>query len=233
MCTRVTLKTPVGEVLRALEILGYQESEPEPKMEPRFNIAPTQGLFIIRRNGAQKLEYTLARWGLLPQWSPDMADKLGLYNARAETVDKKPAFRSAFQKRRCLIPVDGFYEWEKAGKKRLPHHFTLRSGGIFTLAGLWEGPTADSPQDSCTVLTTDANKLVAPLHDRMPVIVDRKDYEAWLNPNADAAELKKLLAPFPPEQMAEREVSTWVNNSRNEGPECLEAPKKENSLFDL
>ena len=203
-------------------------------MEARFNIAPTQAMFIIRRKPEAKPDYCLARWGLLPKWSPDTAEKLGLYNARSETADKKPAFRDAFKKRRCLIPIDGFYEWQKEGKKRLPHHFTLRDGGIFTLAGLWEPPTADSPYDSCTVLTTEANSMIAPLNNRMAVILERKNYERWLDPKIeDAAALKDLLVSFPAERMAQREVSTWVNSSRNEGPQCLEDPKKEKTLFDL
>jgi putative SOS response-associated peptidase YedK len=214
-------------MLRALGLLDFPEI-----VIPRYNIAPTQDLLIVRRNEKRELEACVAHWGLRPEFPPDMAGKLGLYNARAESADTKPAFRNAFRRRRCLIFADGFYEWAKAGKKRLPHHFTLRDGEIYALAGLWEPPNKDCPKISCTVLTTDANSLVAPLHDRMPVILDRKDYELWLDPTVeDAAALKRLLIPFPAERMVEREVSTWVNNSRNEGPECMEPPKKENTLF--
>jgi putative SOS response-associated peptidase YedK len=170
---------------------------------PRFNVAPTQPIAVIRPG-----ELVALRWGLVPSWSKDGK---GFINARAETAAEKPTFRSAFKKRRCLIPADGFYEWQKTeGGKKQPFFIRMRDEEPFAFAGLWEGET-------CAILTTAANDLMRPIHDRMPVIFAADDYERWLaEPDAS------LLRSYPAEAMRAYSVSTYVNNAKQEGPKCIE-----------
>ncbi len=147
-----------------------------------------------------------------------------MINARSETVDRKPAFREAFRLRRCLVPANGFFEWKRTGRTRQPYYFSLRGGGFLAFAGLWESWQRQGVTiDSCTVLTTEPNALVQDIHDRMPVILSPASYRDWLNPKAPAFNLKRLLRPFPADDMICHPVSRVVNSPANDSSECIEA----------
>lgn len=197
MCGRFSL-TADGETLAAFFELPALTAP----LEPRFNIAPTQSVAIIRlsQGGARRLD--LVRWGLVPHWSRDRRVSARLINARAESVHEKPAFREAMKRRRCLVAADGFYEWKRTGSTKQPFLVRLRDGAPFAMAGLWERWRDEHDQvlDSCTIITTRANALVAPIHDRMPVILPPETWDAWLARNtAELAPLRALLVPPPAE----------------------------------
>ena len=194
----------------------------------RFNIAPTQLIAVVRRTpGAPSRELSLLRWGLVPSWAKDATTGSPMINARAETVAEKPTFRTAFRRRRCLIPADGYYEWQKVGARKQPYYIRLRDGQPFAFAGLWEGwrgggAEGDQPLETCTIITTDANELSRPIHDRMPVILSVEDYDLWLDPGVEErAKLESLLQPYDPTRMAADPVSTFVNNVRNDDDRCV------------
>ena len=176
-----------------------------------------------------KFEESPARGGLIPPWDKDTKLAYSTINARADTVATKPAFRSAFKKRRCLVIADGYYEWLREGKAKLPYYYEVDGGKPFALAGLWESwrpPGSDGDGlESCSLITTEANELQSQIHDRMPVILDEADYDTWLDPTVDDREmLERLLVPFPADRMTARPVSQYVNNARHEGPECIGPP---------
>ena len=187
---------------------------------PAYNIAPTQKVLCIRDGDDREL--FKAKWGLIPSWAKDAKIGASCINARVETVDTKPAFRSAFKKRRCLVIADGFYEWRKSDKQ--PHFISLKSGDQMAFAGLWE--TWKSPEgvvESCTICTTDANDMMGQLHDRMPVILPRPAIDHWLDPKvSDADELKPMLRQLPSEEMQSWTVGKAVGNVRNQGPALME-----------
>lgn len=197
-----------------------------PKLIPRYNIAPTQPVPAIRvrkDTGARRLE--LLYWGLVPQWAKDPSIGNRMINARSETAANKPAYRAAMKYRRCLLPSDGFYEWEKRedGTKQ-PHLVRMADGEPFALAGLWEQwqDEEGNELDSCTVLTTEANEMMAELHHRMPVILPREAWDRWLDPGEQHAKaVQPLLRPFPSELMTHHPVSPHVNNPRHEDPQCI------------
>jgi putative SOS response-associated peptidase YedK len=194
------------------------------ELAPRYNIAPTQPVLAVRTVPAGERELVTLRWGLVPAWADDPSIGNRLINARAETVADKPAFRAAFRARRCLVLADGFFEWQKVGGRKQPYYFRLREGSPFAFAGLWErwGKGATT-LETCTLLTTEANELLRPVHDRMPVILPRERFVRWLDPDfRAAAELESLLRPYPAEDMTGYPVSARVNNPRNEGPLCVE-----------
>lgn len=224
MCGRYTLTRPAYEVATAF---GVDEAGDATEWEPRYNLAPTQSVLVVRRTG-EKRQLALLRWGLVPSWS-DRRPGPPLINAMAETAASKPTFRSAFQKRRCLIPADGFFEWLALGKKRFPRLFAPCDGGLFAFAGLWECWLKEGEHlESVCILTTEANELVSPLHTRMPVILPRDAQDLWLDPEqSDLDRLQELLRPFPASAMIVRPVSTAVNNVRNEGPQCVEPAEPE------
>jgi putative SOS response-associated peptidase YedK len=212
MCGRFTLRTRLNILLQQF----HAELRDEVELPPRYNIAPTQDIPVVRLTDAGR-ELTTMRWGLIPSWSKDANSGPLLINARSETVSEKPAFRSVFKSRRCLIPADGFFEWKKVGKAKQPYYFQTADRGLFAFAGLWE---KWEEIESCTILTTEANKLVAPMHDRMPVMLSPNDYAEWLDSNPP--EPAKLLDQFPASDMIATPVNPVVNNARNEGPECIE-----------
>lgn len=212
MCGRYTIKTPPAVMAELFEV----DVPPDLHLIPRQNASPTQDLPAVRRAGGgtgaggSGRELVTLRWGLIPSWADDSAIGNRMINARAETVAEKPAYRSAFRHRRCLIPADGFYEWQApadGGKRKQPWHFRQPGGAPFAFAGLWErwdrGETGTGePIESFTILTTEANELVRPIHDRMPVIIAPEDLARWLDPAAvDPADLEPLLAPFPSERL--------------------------------
>ncbi len=218
MCGRFTLATRKQEIADQFPLFDI------PDLDPHYNIAPTQSVTAARiLPEGPKREIVLLRWGLIPSWADDPSIGNRLINARADTVASKPSFRSAYRKRRCLILADGFYEWQKTGGTKQPFYFRLREGGPFAFAGLWEHWHRDDTSiDSCTIVTTTANEIVQPVHDRMPVIVQPADYERWLDPaNQTADGLARLLQPLPGEMMEGYPVSLHVNNARHDDPDCI------------
>jgi putative SOS response-associated peptidase YedK len=202
----------------------FQVPEPELPFVARYNVAPTQQLPIIRQPADGGRELALARWGLIPSWAKDAKIGNRLINARAETVANAPAFRSAFKARRCLVPADGFYEWQKRSKgSKQPFHFHFQDGRPFAFAGLWEHWHSPDGElvDSYTFLTTAANEVMKPVHDRMPVILDPADYDRWLDRKRPGEALTPLLRPYEGKGLVAEPVSTFVNNPRHEGPECI------------
>ena len=213
MCGRYSLTTPVEGIRR---LFGFAEL---PNLPARYNIAPTQPAPVVRRGGDGRRELALLRWGLVPSWAKDPSIGNRLINARAETVADKPAFRSAFKNRRCLVVADGFYEWRKVGDGKQPYRITLPDGGPFAFAGLWERwAPAGEAIESFTIVTTDANPRLRPIHDRMPVILDPADHETWLEGGAAAL---ALLRPFPGDALAVHAVDRRVNNPRHDDPACI------------
>ncbi len=196
-----------------------------PSLEPRYNIAPTQLVpTVLRKLEHSDRQFQMLRWGLIPSWAKEPGIGARLINARAETVTEKPSFRTAFRHRRCLVVADGFYEWQRQERKKQPFYFRLQDGKPFAFAGLWEHWEAPDGEliESCTILTTAANELLRPIHDRMPVILDRKDYDLWLDPTVQKIEpLQHVLRPYQSEAMISYQVSTAVNNPANNSPECI------------
>lgn len=195
---------------------------------PNYNVTPSQQIPVVRSMDGKRT-LALMHWGLIPHWAKDERIGYKMINARAETVFEKPAFRAAAKSRRCLIPASGFFEWEKSGKHKQPFYVTVRGQNVFSFAGLWEvwHKSAEEVVVSCSILTTDANALMEPIHNRMPVIIAPADYETWILPKADLDELNSLMQPFPAGQMEAYPVSQAVNNPRNNGPECI-VPLKAN-----
>ena len=226
MCGRFTLRAP-GEEVAAF----FDPGGPGPDLRPRYNIAPGQLVAAVRAEGAER-RIAMLRWGLVPGWAKDPAIGHRLINARAETAHEKPAFRRAFAARRCLIPADGFYEWERAGGRRQPWFIGAREGGgLFAFAGLWErwrvregvrltgalaGARPGDAVETCAILTTAANAALAPIHGRMPVILPPEAFGPWLAGAAAA------LAPCPPEALSAFRVGPLVNSPGNDDPRCVE-----------
>ncbi len=229
MCGRFSLSAPASELAQIFDL------PEEPVLVPRYNIAPTQPVGIVRAPSTRSSvstpgrEWALTLWGLIPSWAKDPSIANSLINARAETVTEKPAFRAAFKRRRCLVPATGFYEWQRQEKRKQPYYMTVQDGRPFAIAGLWEtwhGPDG-SEIETCTLLTTEANALMEPLHNRMPVIIAPEDYADWLGSGADASmreldQLRHLLRPYAANAMAAIPVSAYVSNARNEGAQCIE-----------
>lgn len=221
MCGRYTLSVVEG-------FEDFYEINERVSLEPRYNIAPTQDIPVITREAGGCRSLHMMHWGLLPSWSDGPGENPArMINARSETVDTKVPFRDAFKTRRCLIPADGFYEWQKQGRKKLPIHFSLLEGGLFAFAGLWEvwRRSGQEALSSSTILTTEANALVAPVHDRMPAMLLRERFPVWLDPETPPTVLKGLLSPFPAGLMRCRRVNPRVNKASAEGPELLEDPQ--------
>jgi len=220
MCGRYVVTTP-GEVLAELF-----EIDEKPHLAPRYNVAPTQEVAIVRARAAGGREMALVHWGLIPHWAKERAIGNRLINARGETLAGKPSFRDSFKRRRCLIAADGFYEWQRLDGRKQPWLVRLRGGAPFGFAGLWSSWTDKASGEiveSCTIVTTAPNDLLAPIHDRMPVIVPRERHSAWLDPAvSDPQSLAPLIASYPAGEMEARRVSDWVNNPRHDDPRCLE-----------
>ena len=236
MCGRFTLRTPlsrVAELFDAVAIGDWAKRQP-----PRYNIAPSQIVAAVRANSTgDGRELVPLAWGFVPPWTNDAAIGNKMINARAETLATKPAFRDAFRHRRCLVIADGFYEWQKRERGKQPYFIHMADDVPFAFAGLWaRNDRFDAPIETCTIVTTHANELLRPLHDRMPVILDRKACDAWLDPaNEDTAALELLLHPYADDEMSKEPVSTVVNSPRFDGPDCLvpaQAAPHQGSLFD-
>jgi putative SOS response-associated peptidase YedK len=221
MCGRFSLRARAADLAEEFDLIDV------PPLEPRFNIAPTQNVAAIRSAppGSWPIrQLAWLRWGLIPSWAKDPAIGNRTINARAETVAEKPAFRAAFQRRRCLVAADGFYEWQKSGKRKQPYFIHLIDDRPFAFAGLWEsweGPD-HSAVESCTLLTTEANDLMRPIHDRMPVIIPPDAYSLWLDPEQrDPAKLAHLLKPYAGEKLAVHPVGSTVNDASHDDPLCV------------
>jgi putative SOS response-associated peptidase YedK len=224
MCGRFTLRSSEGAVAEEFGLLVGPESG---DWRPRYNIAPSQPVAVVRASpvahGAHEL--VRLRWGLIPAWAKDAKIGNRLINARADSIADKPAFRAAFRRRRCLVVADGFYEWRQAGKQRQPYFVHLQDDRPFAFAGLWEsweGP-AHAAIESCTIVTTDANDLLRPIHDRMPVVLAPADCARWLDPAVVPPEsLAALLRPYPSGRMQLHAVGPLVNSPTHDDPRCVE-----------
>jgi putative SOS response-associated peptidase YedK len=212
MCGRFTLHSRNRIKLKSLAALYLP-------FEARYNIAPSQQIFAIADFG-KGIEARMLTWGLIPSWS---IDGKGFINARAETLEEKPSFSESFRFRRCLIPADGFFEWERTGKEKRPFYFQLLDESPFAFAGIWDA-LSNRPfvVTSCAIITTAANELVGELHDRMPAILKPDSYDVWLDPKADPGVLEKLLTPFLASKMKSHPVSRAVNTPENDTEELIE-----------
>ncbi len=223
MCGRFSLTVPPEEIR---EFLGFPE---QPNFPPRYNIAPTQPIAVVMR-GADGRHFTLMRWGLWPSWVKDPKDFPTLINARGESVAVKPAFRAAMRRRRCLIPADGFYEWQASGKgQKIPHLIRRPDGGPFAFAGLWETwlGAAGEEIDTATIVTTTANEKLKPLHARMPVVVAPEDFARWLDADANPPDaVADIIRPAQGDFFEAFPISTRVNSVANDDPD-IQAPLAE------
>ncbi|NLA27152.1 MAG: SOS response-associated peptidase [Firmicutes bacterium] len=217
MCGRFALVTERRLLELLFEIEFYDE------LESRYNIAPSEMILALRQPppGGQR-EMVRMKWGLLPFWAVDKGGGKVLINARAETVADKPAFRSAFQRRRALIPASGFYEWLREEKSRKPFYIHLAGGGPFALGALYESLDRERKEpERCAIITTAANSIIAPIHHRMPLIIPEKHYSLWLNGGTPLAVLQNMLKPYPADKMAAYPVSRRVNSPAFDHPDCL------------
>ena len=212
MCGRFSLTANEAELNLRFELAGG-----DAPYVPRYNGAPTQMLAVITGENPHKLSYH--RWGLIPPWAKDISIGAKMINARAETITEKPSFRTPLFSRRCLVPADGFYEWQQdAGKQ--PYRIYVKGNPIFSMAGLWERWKSREGRniDSFSIITTEANSFMKPIHNHMPVILNPADEQAWLT-SKDSTEILSLLKPYPAEEMEAYAISKLVNSPRNEGPE--------------
>ncbi|MBD2595977.1 SOS response-associated peptidase [Nostoc spongiaeforme FACHB-130] len=228
MCGRFTLNQSAEALSKAFNL------QQVPDLAAQYNIAPTQMvLTVLHHPSNEQYEFQQLRWGLIPSWAKDAKMGVKLINARAETVSEKPAFRASFKRRRCLVIADGFYEWQKQQSQKQPFYFRLQDGKPFGFAGLWDVWHSPEGEEiaSCTIITTTANELLAPIHDRMPVILAPEDYDLWLDTQVQTPEkLQPLLDPYPVEAMTAYPVSNLVNKPQHNSPECIMPLSEENGL---
>lgn len=220
MCGRVTIQTPAADIAREFALTGIRHG----LERPRYNLAPTQLVPVVVNDGERMLD--AYRWGLIPSWAKDASIGNKLINARGETVAEKPSFRSALKRRRCLVVVDGWFEWHQGTKPKTPYLFRRKDGRPLAFAGLWEewkAPDTGEVLRTCTLITTGANALAAPIHDRMPVVLPPEARDVWLRPEPqEAAVLRPLLVPYEGDELEAYEVSRLVNSPANDVPACIE-----------
>jgi putative SOS response-associated peptidase YedK len=222
MCGRYTLVITIDELM-----LHYMIEVPTNRYHtPRYNVAPGQLVMAIINDG-EKNRIGELKWGLVPNWAADEKMSYKMINARADTVTEKPAFRASFQRKRCLIPADSFYEWKRIGTDKQPMRILLKDEGIFSMAGLYDTWIAPDGRkvSTCTIITTTPNELIADIHDRMPVILRHADEKLWLDKGQTVKDLQALLRPFPAEEMFAYPVSKIVGNVKNDSSSCIEAMK--------
>ena len=202
----------------------YFDCTGEEDWTPRYNVAPTQLVPVIRQNPKKpQRELSLIRWGLIPSWAKDSHAASGMINARSETAALLPAFRDALRFRRCLIPADGFYEWQKIGKAKQPYCFEFNDGELFAFAGIWERwkDPGGALLETCSILTTTPNAVTSKIHDRMPVILEPSNYDLWLDPGMyDTSTASEMLKPYSPHAMRCYPVSARINHAANDDAEC-------------
>ena len=218
MCGRFVLENSPEQLMKVYRLSSL------PELSPRYNIAPSQQIAVIRQQNGGDRELVFMQWGLIPSWAKDPTIGYKMINARSETAHEKPSFKQAFRSRRCIIPATGFYEWEKVGKDKVPHYIHLHDREVMSLAGLWERWKSPGGKEleTCTILTTAANSLVKHLHDRMPVILHREEFDLWLNRDIDDVNrLTELFHPYPSDRLQEYVVSKEVNSPSNDYPECI------------
>ncbi len=217
MCGRYSLTKPIKTLKEHFQATAF-----ELKHGPRYNIAPSQQVPVILA-GAQGREIHTLRWGLIPSWAkdPDMANRL--INARAETVHEKPSFRSSFRKRRCLVPADGFYEWQVRDEGKSPQYIRMHTGGLFAFAGLWsEWDSGQETLRTFTIITIAANRELESIHHRMPVILLPEQYDRWMDPKTSPDPLKDTLRPLGEGLLDHYAISKTVNSPKNDSAECIE-----------
>ena len=215
MCGRFYLDISIDEILAQFDLAEA------PDFPSHFNIVPSQAIPVVREVDACR-EMTMMRWGLVPGWSKKIDSGYSLHNARAETVADKPVYRSAYKKRRCLIPASGFYEWKTEQGGKQPYCIRLANHKPMAFAGLWEGREVEGQAiESCTIIVTAANDIVRPVHDRMPVIIDPADYALWMSPEQQTEQAGSLLRAYPSERMEVYPVSRKVNSPANNDPGCI------------
>jgi putative SOS response-associated peptidase YedK len=220
MCGRFYLDVPKDEFLAHYQLVDAPILPPR-----RYNIAPSQDILAVRAIDSGERTVSLLHWGLIPSWSKEEKSHFSMINARAETVASKPAFRAAFKRRRCLIPASGFYEWQPQDHYKQPYAICMKDNELFSLAGLWEH--WESPEgkliESCSIIVTNANAVLKPIHDRMPVILAPEDYETWLDPeNHDTDSLSELLTPYSSGKMKAYPVSRKMNDPSHDEHDCIE-----------
>ena len=217
MCGRYALHS-APEVIA----LAFGLSEIPASIVPRFNIAPTSEVLVVRAAADGERASGLLRWGLVPRWAKDPKLATRLNNARGETVAQKPSFRDAYRRRRCLVPANGFYEWQRIGSRKQPYYIAPAQGTLFAFAGLWERWEGDGGAlETCAIVTTDANAPMQAIHDRMPVILAPQAYARWLDCRT-VADVSDLLVPAPAQAIRAHPVSSAVNRASNESPELIE-----------
>ncbi len=215
-----------GRFVRAVSIEDIADEfgvdKPSFALSPSYNIAPSQEVVIVMNAGKKSM--ALCKWGLIPSWAKDPKIGYRMINARSETVAEKPSFRSSFKKHRVIIPASGFYEWKKQGTSKVPFYISLKSGKPLGFAGLLSEWTSPEKKKicTCTIITTSANDLLMNIHDRMPVIIQKKDEDRWLDPSEqDAEKLLPVLKAFPSDKMDLYQVSPMVNSPAHNTPECI------------
>lgn len=237
MCGRVTLLSDYDELVDELDV-AYDPNQAA-AWQPRYNVAPTQWHWIVQwmPRSAERVMVP-ARWGLINAWSKDRKWAARQINARAEGVEDKPAYREAFALRRCVVPISGFYEWAGDGERSIPHYIRPQAQAILPLAGLWASwiaPESGETEQTFTILTTAANETMAPLHERMPVILDREGIASWLEPDAAVADLRQLLRPAPEGLLRHHPVSARINTAEPDDADLIEEvtlqPPRQQSLF--
>jgi len=234
MCGRYRLRR-FDLLQAAFQALGDVEFEEFSELDiPWWNIAPSLQVPILRMNSSGQPVIAPAKWGFIPSWAKELP-KVRPINAKSETVSSNGMFRRAFRSSRCLIPADGFYEWQGKKPPKQPYFIHMKDDGVFCFAGLWDRwkPKKDAePVDTVTILTTDANELITPIHNRMPVILARRDYGRWLNPSTPSDETSAMLKSYPADEMDAYPISPKVNNTRNDGPELVQPATSSTGLFD-
>ena len=228
MCGRFSLTSP-WELLKERFVVDIPVND----YRVRYNAAPGQNLWVIPEETPRDAQ--LFQWGLVPFWAKDPKIGNRLINARAETIAEKPAFRTPFKKHRCLVLADGFYEWDKKGARRVPYRVVMKDEHPFALAGIcdyWKDNKGNELK-SFSIITTDANRLISKIHDRMPVILSRKDEKVWLDPDLDIIQALKMLRPYPAKEMKMYPVSTLVNNPKNDLPQVIKHERNETQTESL
>jgi putative SOS response-associated peptidase YedK len=231
MCGRITLTSSATELAGQFAL---DEGVELKALAPRYNVAPSQEIPVVRQDRDGRRVVCFDRWGLVPHWAKDPTVGNRMINARAETVATKPAFRDALKARRCVVPADGFYEWGGHGDERRPYLFRRPDRAMIGIAGLYERWLGEGGEvvDSCTLITTEANETLSPFHDRMPVILAPADYGRWLDrSHAEPDALLPLLSPCPAAWLDSAPVSSRINNTRNDDPQCLVPESRTGNLF--